>query len=419
MTRSARKKSRPNQPPKDKKRAATERVVEAYLEREGGKRTTEVREKKDKNAPIRETMPRSKKNPAAEAAGQKKQTRGHRRKERGYNKARNPRKHTKHKRPLHASAAHVATMHLLSRQTNELIRMKYKNLGDFGGTDPVVDSWFLDVAGPHEAMQGLMPILKKYKFRWQPASKSWTIHARKYAYNNRKRENFWNAARRNQEAAYPILKKKIDEINAELRAEDATPKPTRKELLREIQQGERISNRLKRLGIEVEYDYPNRYSVDEAKVWLRNTPFDLNPVLKKHGFRWGSGRNGKGWWIPMREYTAILKPLVADIFRAMPVPDEADDSSGGTGVFSDMSHRELSQWLDPVVGRDMEFNEGYDGEVSGAQVKRRYMKKLPAMKPHEQQEAMESWQRGGLPKLTGRGSGGRGLYSSDSGGRHA
>jgi hypothetical protein len=400
-------------------RAATERVVEAYLEREGRKRTTEVREKGDKNAPIRGTVPRSKKNPAAEAAGQKKQTRGHRRKERGYNKARNPRKHTKHKRPLHASAAHVATMHLLARQTNELIRMKYKNLGDFGGTDPVVDSWFLDVAGPYEAMQELTPILKKYKFRWMPASKSWTIHARKYAYNNRKRENFWNAARRNQEAAYPILKKKVREINDRLRAEDATPTPTRKELLREIQQGERISDRLKRLGIEVEYDYPNRYSVDEAKVWLRNTPFDLNPILKKHGFRWGSGRNGKGWWIAMREYTAILKPLVAGIFRAMPVPAEPEPS-GGTAVFSDMSHRELSQWLDPVVGRDMEFNEGYDGETSNAEVKRHYMKKLPALKPHEQEQAMESWQRGGLPVLTGRGSGGRGLrYSSDSGGRHA
>ena len=367
----------------------------------------------------RQPKPKKRKGPEYAAWMQSRSTTQDKRKRRKKRQRDVPRGNTKHKKRLYASAAHVATMHLLSRQTNELIRMKYKNLGDFGGTDPVVDSWFLDVAGPHEAMQGLMPILKKYKFRWQPASKSWTIHARKYAYNNRKRENFWNAARRNQEAAYPILKKKIDEINAELRAEDATPKPTRKELLREIQQGERISNRLKRLGIEVEYDYPNRYSVDEAKVWLRNTPFDLNPVLKKHGFRWGSGRNGKGWWIPMREYTAILKPLVADIFRAMPVPDEADDSSGGTGVFSDMSHRELSQWLDPVVGRDMEFNEGYDGEVSGAQVKRRYMKKLPAMKPHEQQEAMESWQRGGLPKLTGRGSGGRGLYSSDSGGRHA
>lgn len=390
-----------------------------------GKKTTEVRRQKTEDEKFQDMIrrehrgPKRRLGPEEAIALRSRSTSQDKRRRRTKRKKDVPRGNTKHKQRLHASAARVATMHLLARQTNELIRMKYKNLGDFGGTDPVVDSWFLEVKGPYDAMQELMPILKKYKFRWKPSSKSWSIHATKYAYNNRKRENFWNAARRNQKAAYPILKKKIDEINAALRAEEATPKPTRKELLREIRQGERISARLKKLGIEVEYDYPSRYSVDEAKVWLRNTPFDLNPILKKHGFRWGSGRNGKGWWVAMREYTAILNKLVADIFRAMPIPEEPDDASGGTGVFSAMSHRELSRWLDPVVSRDMQFNEGYDGEVSGAQVKRRYMKKLPAMNPREQQEAMESWQRGGLPVLTGRGSGGRGLYSSDSGGRHA
>jgi hypothetical protein len=372
-----------------------------------GKKTTEVRHQKSDDEKFqdkvnRQSRPKTRKGPEYAEWMRSRSTSQDKRKRRTKRKRNVPRGNTKHKKRVYASATRVATMHLLSRQTNELIRMKYKNLGDFGGTDPVVDSWFLDVAGPYEAMQELAPILKKYKFRWQPASKSWSIHARKYAYNNRKRENFWNAARRNQEAAYPILKKKIDEINAALRAEDANPKPTLKEMMREIRQGERISDRLKKLGIEVEYDYPNRYSVDEAKVWLRNTPFDLNPVLKKHGFRWGSGRNGKGWWIPMREYTAILKPLVADIFRAMPVPDEADPSSGGTGVFSDMSHRELSQWLDPVVSRDMEFNEGYDGEVSRAEVKRNYMKKLPALKPREQEQAMQNWLRGDLPSVSRR-----------------
>ena len=99
---------------------------------------------------------------------------------------------------------------------------------------------------------------------------------------------------------------------------------------------------LKRLGIEVEYDYPNRYSVDEAKIWLRNTPFDLNPILKKHGFRWGSGRNGKGWWIAMREYTAILNKLVADIFRRC-LSQQSQSLPWATGVFSDMrSPRTLS-----------------------------------------------------------------------------
>ena len=108
---------------------------------------------------------------------------------------------------------HLVPLLKSARQTTEPIRLKYTNLGDFGGTDPVIDSWVLEVAGPYEAMQALLPTLKKYKFQWNPSSRAWSIHASLYEYNNAKRQNFWNAARRNQEAAYPILKKLVDDYN--------------------------------------------------------------------------------------------------------------------------------------------------------------------------------------------------------------
>ena len=367
-------------------------------------RTEEVREKKDRNAPLTgKALKQRDEASRALAEGNVNIRRGpHKNKPqrgKGTKGKGKGQRHQKHKKPLAASAPRVATLFLLARQTNELIRLKYNNLGDFGGTDPVTDSWILEVAGPYGAMQELTPLLKKHKFRWNPQSKSWVIRATQYAYSNRKRQNFWVAARRNQEAVYPILQRQVKEINERLSAEDEGPQKTPKEWARLIQQVARISDRLKKLNIRVEYDYPNKYSVDEPKVWFFDTPFDLNPILKKNGFRWGTGRKGKGWWIPVAEYSAIVKSLVAEVFRKMPLPAEP---SGGTAVFSDMSPQDLSRFLDNVVDRDMEFNEGYDGEVTGAAVKLRYMRALPRMKAHEQEQAMQSWLGGGLPDLHGR-----------------
>ena len=85
------------------RRASEARVAEKYLESKRKRRTTEVREKTDKDK-VQVKDPRGG-NPHAEDAGSRKPTRGHKRKERPRNKARNPRKHTKHKKPLAASIA--------------------------------------------------------------------------------------------------------------------------------------------------------------------------------------------------------------------------------------------------------------------------------------------------------------------------
>ena len=187
----------------------------------------------------------------------------------------------------------------------------------------------------------------------------------------------------------------MKEINDRLRAEDRGPKKTRREWLKDIDRGARIGERMKEMGIDVEYFWPDRYSVDEATVWLRGDTFDIKDTLKKHGFRWGSGRNGKGWYIPMREYEAVIKGLAADLARLKPRPAEPD----GPGVFSAMSRSDFADFVAEAAQRDMEFHEWYDGEVSLAQVKRDYMKRLRSMTPADQQKAMQSWQAGGLPTL--------------------
>jgi len=281
-------------------------------------KTTEVRmDKKDPNK-IRGKAP-SRRNPEHQDALSRKPTRGHKRKERGRAVEKGHSRKQKHKQRLVASPARVASMFLLARKTSELIRLKYNNLGDFGGTDPIQDSWVMEVAGPYEAMQEITPILKKYKFRWSPQSRSWRIDATLYVYSNRKRDNFWNAARRNQKAAWPILKKKVKEINDRLRSEDPTAgKRTddMRQFVKEIDQDKRIVSRLENMGITVGQDVPDRYSVDEAKVVLLGNTYGIKDILKRYGFRFGRSRAGKGWTIPMREFNAISRELVADIAQA-------------------------------------------------------------------------------------------------------
>jgi hypothetical protein len=70
-------------------------ALQASEERVAGKYLTEVREKKDKSK-IKVKVQRGG-NPHAQDALSRRPTRGHARKERGYNKERNPRKYTKHK----------------------------------------------------------------------------------------------------------------------------------------------------------------------------------------------------------------------------------------------------------------------------------------------------------------------------------
>jgi len=291
---------------------------------------------------------------------------------------------------IHRLATDVVASLRSARVTTEPIRLKYVNLGDFGGTDPVVDSWVLEVAGSYDAMQPLIPVLKKFKFRYDSRGKSWRLDATKYAYSNRKRDNFWNAARRNQQAAYPIIKKLVDQHNAAAAsANSGSGQTTVKDLVKNLKSKDRLKQRLEGLGLRVEYEWPDKYSVDEATAWVFGNTFAVKDVMKKYGFRWGSGRKGKGWWIPTIEYPAIVDKWAADVIRALPA--QSTPVAGAT-PFSDMSRSELMAFIKKhdLVTQDMELNEWYDGEVSGQQVARSLMTNMPKWTPATQQEVFDS-----------------------------
>ena len=109
----------------------------------------------------------------------------------------------------------------------------------------------------------------------------------------------------------------MKEINERLRSDDPTAKRTddMRQFMKEIHQDKRIISRLENMGITVGQDVPDRYSVDEAKVVLLGNTYGIKDILKRYGFRFGRSRAGKGWMIPMREFNAISRELVADIAR--------------------------------------------------------------------------------------------------------
>ena len=107
-----------------------------------GKKTTEVRKKKDPNKIKVEVKPGGGRNPHAEDALSRKPTRGHKRKERDRNVAKGHSRKPKHKgRQQYASPARVASMYLLANRTKGLptkIEATYHEVGRNG-------RWILEV----------------------------------------------------------------------------------------------------------------------------------------------------------------------------------------------------------------------------------------------------------------------------------
>lgn len=56
------------------------------------------------------------------------------------------------------------------------------------------------------------------------------------------------------------------------------------------------------------------------RVWAENSPFDLKDLLKKRGYRWNDGSDGrlKSWWteVPEEDYPDELRFLQTEIFRS-------------------------------------------------------------------------------------------------------
>jgi len=281
---------------------------------------------------------------------------------------------------------HLVPLIRQARQTTERIRVKLTNLGDFGGTDPIRDSWHLDVAGPYEQMQQLVPTLKKFGLRWDPRMRKWSLRATLYAYGNRKRTNFWNVARRNQKAGYPVIKAEADRINRESAAANPGEQLSPKELMQKLQRNLRMLDRLPAMGLEVKYEWPNRYSVAEGKAWVLGNTFPIKDLMRKHKFRWTSGKHGKAWMMPAQEFLEVGNAWLGEVIRTLgggkKTPAVDPDARA---MFTEMSDRELTKYLEPLVQADLEANEFYDGEVTPAQVMFRMRRELKRMSPAQQE----------------------------------
>ena len=271
-----------------------------------------------------------------------------------------------------------------ARVTQELIRVKYVNLGDFGGTDPVEDSWVLDVAGPTFDYRDE---LKRLGFRWNSASKVWSIDATLYKYGGRRNAEFYKN-RKLQEAAFPVVQALAKKHNEAAEAFNRGVRPggggDDREVVEHWQRLERMQPKLEAAGLKVEHTYPGRYDVTEGTVTVSGNTYPFVAVMKKYGWKWNPSK--KAWQIPVPEYHAIQDKWMSDIVRELP----SQPAPVVSAVFSEMSQRELADW----VGSHYDYEDlTQDGEQDAKVGIARYMAYLKGLSPKDQQSFYEKQNR--------------------------
>jgi hypothetical protein len=282
-----------------------------------------------------------------------------------------------------------------ARVTGEPLRLKYMNLGDFRGTVPTDENWILEVAGPTFDYKDEF---KRLGLKWNSRDRTWQLLATKYKFGTPKTERAFARARAQQEKAYPALKALVKKHNDAVMSENEAltePSVTPKDLMKRVKRNERRTQRLGQYGITIRYEWPSRYDVSEAKVWVLGNTFPIKGLMKKHGFRWGSsGKYGKGWYMPTVEYSVVGGKWANDVIKVLSMTDPTPGPAA-TSPLSGMSLPELKRWLEPVIEQDMVDNEYYDGEVTEQDLLRDYIRRIKRMSPEEQQEFYDRVESGG------------------------
>lgn len=212
-----------------------------------------------------------------------------------------------------------------ARTIPEKLRAKYKNLGDFGGTHRILDSWYLDVEGP---TFGIKDELKRLGLRWDRDRKVWGLSAVQYAHSgmtgaHARKQGYasYQAVRDAQEKAWPRVRDLVDQHNARIEAEvqGQTEMPDPKQHFREwitwIQRQGRLTKRLTELGVTVDHTHPNRYSTEEPKVKVSGNTYALRNLMQKHGFRWNSSR--KTWEVSSDDFRVMGVKWMGEAIRAL------------------------------------------------------------------------------------------------------
>ena len=302
-----------------------------------------------------------------------------------------------------------------ARVVPEKIRAQFRQVGERG------DRWILEVAGsPYDNKltdTDWPRFLKGLGLWWDRGQKVWKLDSGAFVWNTdswsydpsskavQDKNKRHSRNREKQKKAWPKVKAEVQAYNKAvedfIRSRVDVDRGV-KGLAQYIDHHKRVIARLDKLGIKVQHHFPGPYQSFEPILLITGNTYPVKDVMKAAGFRWGqSQKDGtKGWIMSADDSRVVGDQWMNEAIRVLDPgsgspAEEAETSEGG--VFSSMSTRDLVRWLNDVVKRDMQFNEFYDGEVSNAEVKRRYMKELPNLSVREQQEAMDNWQRGGLP----------------------
>jgi hypothetical protein len=261
-----------------------------------------------------------------------------------------------------------------ARLTTELLQVKYQNLGDFGGTDPVDDMYVLDVSGPTFEYR---KILSDLGLRWNPTQKTWGVTATLYRYNNARRNAEWVKNRNIQEKAYPKLQELAKAHNSKARAENEALGPVDyRQRIEEWRRSSRMLPQLEAAGIKVEYKSPGKYELGEPQVWVSGETYDIRALLGKHGFKWNSAK--RAWGIPAPEFQVIKDKWMSEVVRGLPrVPAPTVRS-----VFTDMSDPEINAWIRSNVEAEYITRDGETSMNAGIAAIRM---RLRGMSPENQE----------------------------------
>jgi len=272
----------------------------------------------------------------------------------------------------------AAILQRVALVTQETLRVRLDHLGDFGGTQPIQDSWVLEVAG---ATFEYRDTLKKLGLSWNPGTKVWRLDATLYKFNNAKMEAEWDRDRKRQKAALPVLQQLAKEHNTRVDQENRSHLPAHgtREFTELMQRHLRMKDRLAEAGLAINFKSPGQYDSGEMKVFVSGNTYAHLALMKKYGFKWDGSK--KAWWLPAREYTAVGDKWMGEVIRDLPKKPVVPPAKA---VFSEMSPQELTKFLVPIVDADMEAHEFYDGEVSHAEVMLSHKRSVLQMNAAEQ-----------------------------------
>lgn len=265
-----------------------------------------------------------------------------------------------------------ALIRRIANRAKSMIRLVYKDLGDFGGTQPISNHWYIEVAGPYDGMQTLIPVLKRYGFQFNQQDKSWRLDAIFYKFPNARSSAIATKNRAAQKASFPILADLVKDWNEKALAYNkqlkSGPSGTR-DLVQTILSDERGRRALGVIGIKIEMQLPDSYSTRPAMVWVTGNTYDYRSIFSKLGFRFGQGPYGKGWGIGMEDYSLVADQMTKGILKAHRENAEAraelDPTPKGTlRSFDQMSDAELDKFIrdNGILNEYLEENEYFDGE---------------------------------------------------------